>query len=182
MRQAAKIYATVKTCQDALYDSVLTTEDGGTSAQQQDAIYAEARAERHRATYDCIKLEQASVCGQEAEERAMMEIMKSSERQKLHIEAQLNSMSLHKAVRVRALVCRVFVRECMCERERESARARELEYASTCFVCVCACARSNASLHGYLIRGAVTCDYPPSAGCINVKMGVYVANNAGKWS
>ena len=35
---------------------------------------------------------------------------------------------------------------------------------------------------GYLIRGVVTCDYPPSAGCINVKMGVYVANNAGKWS
>ena len=87
---AARIYATVKNCQDSLYDTVHDT------GQDSAAIYGEARAARQSAMYECIGVEQRSIHGQEAEEQAIMRIFKSHERQTLHVEAQLTCMARHK--------------------------------------------------------------------------------------
>ena len=91
--QAARIYSTVKSCQDLalepLYDATLAVKDKAT--------YAKLRAARQEAVYVAIGQQQHKVCGRAAEEKAIMALYKSRERQDIHINAHIDAMSKHKA-------------------------------------------------------------------------------------
>ena len=104
MLQAAKIYASVKTCQDIalepLYETVATHDHS--------SMYEEAKAARHEAAYERIGVDQSAVRGQEAEELAIFALM-SSRRQELEIDSHTRSMSVHKAVSAPLLALRVRV-------------------------------------------------------------------------